>query len=457
MRMARCALDGRFLDVARDLARYANDVERGHSPFFDVTVGRLAVAIGDTTTALKCARRALDAAGDDAISACAAFDLKARALDLSGRRDEAAAAWGRQEQVAADAGLTAERIRGLVCMAELELLEGQPPRRMHEAVEVARAAGALVEQVWGELNLSIALSVQGDPVSGSRLAAEAAERCRQHHLDLLPFVLMAQLGAAHILGDPAFETMLAEARKLGGDSSDAVVHASAIAGDHYLHLGRYDQAIVELQRVTNVLSAEPGSVPADSPYWLVLALCAAGRDEEAADALDVARQLPDGLRWHGSKVVLAVAEAVLAGDEAAADAAIRSASGRMPFDLALLRVIAAEILGGALRVRWLREALDLYEAHNGNLAIDRVRGLLREAGAAVPRRRRKDLVPRHLIAYGVTVREAEVLALVEEQMSNAAIAENLYISVRTVESHVSSLLSKLGVASRSELASFSTQ
>ncbi|HET7486373.1 MAG TPA: LuxR C-terminal-related transcriptional regulator [Acidimicrobiales bacterium] len=31
-------------------------------------------------------------------------------------------------------------------------------------------------------------------------------------------------------------------------------------------------------------------------------------------------------------------------------------------------------------------------------------------------------------------------------------AEKLYVSVRTVESHVSSLLSKLGVGSRSELA-----
>jgi DNA-binding CsgD family transcriptional regulator/tetratricopeptide (TPR) repeat protein len=458
MRMARCALDGRLLDVVRELAHDATDVERGHSPFFDVTVGRLAVAIGDTTTALECARRAIDAAGDDAVSACAAFDLKARALDLTGRRDDAAAAWGRQQEVAAEAGLTAERIRGLVSLAELELFQGQPPRRMYEAVEVARAAGALVEQAWGELNLSIALSIQGDPVSGARLAAEAAERCRRHRLDLLPFSLMAQLGAAHILGDPAFEAMLAEARLLGGDVGDAVVHASGIAGAHYLHLGRYDEAIVELQRVTDVQLAEPGSVPSDSPYLLVLAFRAAGRDKEAGDALSVAQQLPDAGRWYANKVTLTVAEAVLAGDEAAVDAAVSTAAGRMPFSLALLRVLAAETLGGPSRERWLREALDLYEAHDGNLAIDRVRGLLREAGATVPRRRRrKDLVPPHLIAFGVTAREAEILGLVDKGQSNGAIADKLYLSVRTVESHVSSLLAKLGVASRSELTALSRQ
>ena len=64
-------------------------------------------------------------------------------------------------------------------------------------------------------------------------------------------------------------------------------------------------------------------------------------------------------------------------------------------------------------------------------------------------------MPPHLIAFGVTAREAEVLGLIDQGLSNAAIAEKLYVSVRTVESHVSSLLSKLGVGSRSELATIS--
>ena len=57
-----------------------------------------------------------------------------------------------------------------------------------------------------------------------------------------------------------------------------------------------------------------------------------------------------------------------------------------------------------------------------------------------------------LTEAGVSDREAEVLSLVGAHLSNAQIANRLVISVRTVESHVSSLLRKLEVASRQELA-----
>lgn len=52
----------------------------------------------------------------------------------------------------------------------------------------------------------------------------------------------------------------------------------------------------------------------------------------------------------------------------------------------------------------------------------------------------------------VTTREAEVLTLVVDHLTNREIAERLYISERTVESHVSSLLRKLGVDDRRALA-----
>src|SRR5215207_7704576 len=52
----------------------------------------------------------------------------------------------------------------------------------------------------------------------------------------------------------------------------------------------------------------------------------------------------------------------------------------------------------------------------------------------------------------VSAREAEVLALVGERLSNAEIAARLFVSVRTAESHVSSLLRKLDVPDRRALA-----
>src|SRR5262245_44266836 len=52
----------------------------------------------------------------------------------------------------------------------------------------------------------------------------------------------------------------------------------------------------------------------------------------------------------------------------------------------------------------------------------------------------------------LTPREAEVLALVRERLSNVEIAERLFVSVRTVEAHVSALLLKLDAADRRALA-----
>ena len=52
---------------------------------------------------------------------------------------------------------------------------------------------------------------------------------------------------------------------------------------------------------------------------------------------------------------------------------------------------------------------------------------------------------------GVSEREAEVLGLLAHRATNAEIAARLHVSVRTVESHVSSLLRKLGASDRREL------
>ncbi len=52
----------------------------------------------------------------------------------------------------------------------------------------------------------------------------------------------------------------------------------------------------------------------------------------------------------------------------------------------------------------------------------------------------------------LTARESEVLALIAQGMSNKQIAGALALGLRTVESHVSSVLGKLGLGSRTEAA-----
>ena len=60
-------------------------------------------------------------------------------------------------------------------------------------------------------------------------------------------------------------------------------------------------------------------------------------------------------------------------------------------------------------------------------------------------------LPARLRGFGVTSREMDVLQLVAEGLTNAAIAERLVLSPRTVETHVANLVAKTKVAGRSGL------
>ena len=84
-------------------------------------------------------------------------------------------------------------------------------------------------------------------------------------------------------------------------------------------------------------------------------------------------------------------------------------------------------------------------------------GLLRRAGAPTRRGRGDSTVPPALRALGITSRELDVLGLVAAGRSNAEVAEQLFLSVRTVETHVANLLAKTGVGSRAELRTWQTR
>jgi len=58
-----------------------------------------------------------------------------------------------------------------------------------------------------------------------------------------------------------------------------------------------------------------------------------------------------------------------------------------------------------------------------------------------------------VIARALTTREKQILALVIHGLTNAQIAERLFLAESTVKSHLSSAFSKLGVSSRNEAAS----
>src|SRR4029079_12481429 len=59
--------------------------------------------------------------------------------------------------------------------------------------------------------------------------------------------------------------------------------------------------------------------------------------------------------------------------------------------------------------------------------------------------------------FGLTTRERDVLRLLAEGKSDREIADTLFIGTRTVETHVSNLIAKLGVHNRTEAAALATR
>jgi DNA-binding CsgD family transcriptional regulator/tetratricopeptide (TPR) repeat protein len=449
-RMVAAALEAGHLDRARTaLARCDAD-----DPLTRVFMARVAVVAGDADTALAEAERVLAHPAEIDVR-LAALDIRGRALDFLDRRDEAERAWTTQVRDAAAAGRSQAELRALLQLGKQEFFTGNPPQRLREAVELARAAGALVELAWAEELLATALLLQGDPVAALAILDAAVPRARELRLDQLAFLLAGQAAARTLFSDEPIDDALAEAEALL-PAPDLIMFTTSLRADLAMRHRRYDDAIAHYQRADELLASMPGVAPMDATCFLPWALAVVGRTDEARTALRRAEQMPGIARWHPRPVIVAAARALLDGDARGVDNAIASASGPMPLDIALMRVLGAEVIGGEDRVRWLREAHDIYEAVGAVADRERVRKTLRDAGGPVPRRRRPNAeVPEVLARHGVTARETDVLRLLGEGLSNADIAARLFVSVRTVETHVSSLLLKLDARSRGQLTALS--
>jgi DNA-binding CsgD family transcriptional regulator len=128
------------------------------------------------------------------------------------------------------------------------------------------------------------------------------------------------------------------------------------------------------------------------------------------------------------------------GDLSAAAAPLRDA-------YAIATMIGATVLAGEIAGVGRRMRIDLSAPDGGS----------RKAASAVAEDAESYEPAGPADPFGLTGREREVLALVAEGYTNRRIAETLYISESTAGVHVSHILGKLGVETRTEAATIAVR
>jgi DNA-binding CsgD family transcriptional regulator len=121
-------------------------------------------------------------------------------------------------------------------------------------------------------------------------------------------------------------------------------------------------------------------------------------------------------------------------------------------DLGLCLLDAGKLDGGQER---LDEAIKIFDDLGAARDIAQLRAELRSRGISRGSRR-----PRVKASTGwdsLTETEHKVVALVAQRMSNPEVAERLFVSRHTVESHLKNIYRKIGVGSRRELAAAASQ
>ena len=175
------------------------------------------------------------------------------------------------------------------------------------------------------------------------------------------------------------------------------------------------------------------------------------RAEAAASGLEIGGRDCDALRARAS-LELARGDAAAAAEHglAAIEAARR---GGVPIEEARARIVAGRALGETDPVRAtaeLEEALKSLEALGSMGYRDEAAAQLRKLGRRVRRPTRRGSADSGVEA--LSGRELEIASLVSEGKTNKEIAGSLFLSEKTIESHLSRIFTKLGVAKRAQVA-----
>jgi len=316
-----------------------------------------------------------------------------------------------------------EDSRAILCLhlTELECRAG----RLGAARRYAEEGLGVYEASWGDQgqrSLSyarlLAAAHEGDVDLARELGEQGLERCREQGDELFELHHLCALGFLELsLGDPAAAWQwlgeVPERVEACGIRDPGIFLCHAESGEALIGLGRLDDAEGRLA----ALEARGRSL--DRPR--ALATAARGQALLAATRGDL-----DGALAHLD------------------DALVHHERLQVPLERARTLLVLGAVQRRAKRKAAARSALEgslaIAQRIGARLWVERARAELRRVGG----RSR---------SHGLTPTESRVAALVAEGRTNREVADALFVTVRTVEANLTRIYSKLGVRSRSELAS----
>src|SRR4051794_48446 len=308
------------------------------------------------------------------------------------------------------------------------------------------------------------------------LGLRAAQLYIANHFDEASVGASEALAIARELGTPNLIPMpsgvlalIAAVRGREAEVRERVAEVKDIAGSHGLAMpateGVWAQATLDLalgdwQRAFDglaaVTEARPGFgnavIALSSAPDRVEAAFRAGRPDDARAALAPFESWAEHTAMPWAQPTVAKCRALLLTDDEATqefERAVSLSADARPLDAARTRLLFGEHLRRQRRRAdaraQLRAAVDGFEALGATPWAERSRAELRATGESTHKRDPAALAE-------LTPQELQVARLVADGLSNKEVAAHLFLSPRTIDAHLRSVFSKLGVTSRTQLA-----
>jgi DNA-binding CsgD family transcriptional regulator len=356
---------------------------------------------------------------------------------------------------------TLDRISGGTAFLDVAAGSHERVEEIERRIDIALRAGLEEDAAQTIDGLAIAVTFWSPCMLSRRFIEAGVGSARRKGLDLTHLYLLA------------FKTRLELDE---GRWAEATELSELVLGEHFVSTFPRTLALISLALVrarrgdpnvwpildeARALAEPTGELPRIAPVaaaraeaaWLAGRPEAVGNETDAAFRLALARRVPRAV----GELALARRRAGIEDDvpEDAPEPYRSQLSGdwkraaelwaelRCPYEAALALADSSDESA-------LRRSHDELHRLGARPAAAIVARRLRALGARDIRRGPRPATRRN--AAGLTARESQVLALVAEGLRNSEIAQRLFLSPRTVENHVSAVLSKLGVDTRAAAA-----